>query len=105
MVKLAKFVSSEFVHTSFCLLSVLTVHGSEDVIVPVEDAVEFAKIIPNHKLSIIKGANHVYNSHLAVLASTVVEFVKADHQQECKTRKCLSSCVENKRMQWETRTA
>jgi len=32
---------------------VLTVHGSSDPVIPVGDASEFAKIIPNHKLIII----------------------------------------------------
>ncbi|KAM7509679.1 hypothetical protein LguiA_020132 [Lonicera macranthoides] len=55
---------------------VLTIHGSADGIIPAEDATEFAKIIPNHKLEIIEGANHGYTSHQAELASVVVPFVK-----------------------------
>ncbi|KAK6147702.1 hypothetical protein DH2020_018614 [Rehmannia glutinosa] len=50
---------------------VLTVHGSEDEIIPVEDALEFAKIIPNHQLQIIEGADHRYSSHQDELASVV----------------------------------
>ncbi|PKU88025.1 hypothetical protein MA16_Dca007967 [Dendrobium catenatum] len=34
---------------------VLTIHGSADEIVPSEDAFEFDKLIPNHKLHIIEG--------------------------------------------------
>ncbi|XP_059432384.1 uncharacterized protein LOC132165726 isoform X3 [Corylus avellana] len=56
---------------------VLSVHGSADVIVPVQDALEFAKIIPNHKLHIIEGANHGYTSHQAKLASVILDFIKA----------------------------
>ncbi|GKC79136.1 alpha/beta hydrolase fold protein, partial [Tanacetum coccineum] len=42
---------------------VLTIHGSEDEVIPVEDALEFAKFKPNHKLQIIEGANHGYDKH------------------------------------------
>ncbi|KAK2631636.1 hypothetical protein EUGRSUZ_L02651 [Eucalyptus grandis] len=55
---------------------VLTVHGSADEIVPVSDALEFAKIISNHKLQIIEGADHRYTSHQAELASIVSSFIK-----------------------------
>jgi pimeloyl-ACP methyl ester carboxylesterase len=55
---------------------VLTVHGSEDEVIPVEDAKEFAKIIPNHKLEIVEGANHGYTEHQSQLVSTVMEFIK-----------------------------
>ncbi|XP_068647815.1 putative uncharacterized protein YDL057W isoform X2 [Aristolochia californica] len=60
---------------------VLTVHGSEDEIVPVSAALEFAKLIPNHKLHIIEGANHVYNSHQVELASIVLDFLRTGVQQ------------------------
>lgn len=66
---------------------VLTVHGSADEIIAVEDALEFAKIIPNHKLHIIEGANHNYSSHQAELASVVVDFIKASLQQDKATSK------------------
>ncbi|KVH93964.1 hypothetical protein Ccrd_003970 [Cynara cardunculus var. scolymus] len=55
---------------------VLTVHGSEDSTVPIEEALEFAKIIPNHKLHIIEGANHGFTKHRAELASIVLSFIK-----------------------------
>ena len=54
----------------------LTVHGSVDEIIPVEDALEFANIIPNHNLSIIEGADHSYTSHQVELASIVVNYIK-----------------------------
>ncbi|KAJ4797232.1 Alpha/beta-Hydrolases superfamily protein [Rhynchospora pubera] len=54
---------------------VLTVHGTEDEIIPVHDAYEFAKLIPNHKLHIVNEANHCYTSHQAELASAVVDFI------------------------------
>ncbi|XP_039127858.1 arylesterase-like [Dioscorea cayenensis subsp. rotundata] len=55
---------------------VLTVHGSADEIVPVEDAKEFAKLIANHKLCIIEGANHNYTKHQSELASIVLDLLK-----------------------------
>ncbi|KAH7533643.1 hypothetical protein FEM48_Zijuj04G0153400 [Ziziphus jujuba var. spinosa] len=62
---------------------VLTVHGTADEIVPVEDAYEFAKIIPNHKLHIIKKAGHGYtNKHRAEFASVVLEFINSSLQQD-----------------------
>ncbi|KAJ0964495.1 hypothetical protein J5N97_025633 [Dioscorea zingiberensis] len=69
---------------------VLTVHGSADEIVPVEDAKEFAKLIPNHKLHIIEGANHNYTSHQIELASTVLDFLKHDHQAPSSSKPVIS---------------
>ncbi|XP_073033531.1 putative uncharacterized protein YDL057W isoform X2 [Primulina eburnea] len=60
---------------------VLTVHGSVDEIIPVEDALEFAKIIPNHQLQIVDGANHGYSSHQDALSSAVLPFIKECMQQ------------------------
>jgi len=64
---------------------VLTVHGSADEVIPVQDALEFAKIIPNHKLHITEGANHCYTSHQAELASVVLDFIKAALQENKDT--------------------
>ncbi|WJX28336.1 hypothetical protein P8452_17072 [Trifolium repens] len=55
---------------------VLTIHGSSDEINSVQDAHKFAKIIPNHKLHIIEGADHAYNNHQDELFSVVVSFIK-----------------------------
>ncbi|ESW26640.1 hypothetical protein PHAVU_003G135900 [Phaseolus vulgaris] len=55
---------------------VLTVHGSSDPVIPVEDASEFAKIVSNHKLHIIEGADHSYTNHQDELASVVVNCIK-----------------------------
>ncbi|XP_042051017.1 putative uncharacterized protein YDL057W isoform X1 [Salvia splendens] len=59
---------------------VLTVHGSADETIPVNDALEFAKIIPNHELQIIEGADHKYSSHQDELTSVVLRFVKESLQ-------------------------
>lgn len=55
---------------------ILIVHGSKDEAIPVEDALEFVKILPNNKLHIIEGANHVYTHHQAEFASVVVDYLK-----------------------------
>ncbi|CAM8887190.1 unnamed protein product [Rhodiola kirilowii] len=55
---------------------VLTVHGSADEVIPVEDGKAFAKIIPNHKMHIIEGADHCYSQHQAELVPVVVDFIK-----------------------------
>lgn len=55
---------------------VFTIHGSSDEIIPVEDAFEFAKIIQNHKLHVIGGANHMFSNHQGELSSVVVNFIE-----------------------------
>ncbi|KAB2604246.1 hypothetical protein D8674_036690 [Pyrus ussuriensis x Pyrus communis] len=69
----------------FSTYGVVTIHGTADEVIPVEDALEFAKIIPNHKLHLIEGANHSYTSHQAELASLVVDFIKAALQLDKAT--------------------
>lgn len=65
----------------------ITVHGSVDEIVPVEDAREFAKFIPNHRLQIIEGANHGFSSHQDELVSAVLPFIKEFVQPGSDTSK------------------
>ncbi|XP_020227422.1 uncharacterized protein LOC109808720 [Cajanus cajan] len=55
---------------------IFTVHGGADSIIPAVAAHEFAKVLPNHKLHIVEGADHVYTDHQAELASVVVNFIK-----------------------------
>lgn len=62
---------------------VLTVHGSADEVIPVEDAFEFAKLIPNHKLHIVEGANHCYTAHQEELASVMLDFLKSNQVLSC----------------------
>ncbi|KAJ3669602.1 hypothetical protein LUZ60_011552 [Juncus effusus] len=59
---------------------VLTIHGSKDEIVPVRDAYIFAKLVPNHKLRVIEGANHRFTSHLEELISIVLSFIQDDQK-------------------------
>jgi uncharacterized protein len=55
---------------------VLTVHGSKDSTVPPSDAMEFSKVIKNHRLEIIEGADHRFSAHLVDMSDIVVEFVR-----------------------------
>lgn len=66
---------------------VLTVHGTEDEVIPVGDATAFAKMIRNHQLKIIEGANHGYSSHQDELISAVVPFIKEcmQHHEHAST--------------------
>ncbi|PSR91741.1 hypothetical protein CEY00_Acc29088 [Actinidia chinensis var. chinensis] len=61
---------------------VLTVHGSIDEMVPVEDAYKFNKYISNHKLCIIEGADHEFTSHQDELASIVLDFITVNPHQD-----------------------
>ncbi|XP_021715105.1 mycophenolic acid acyl-glucuronide esterase, mitochondrial-like [Chenopodium quinoa] len=64
---------------------VLTVHGTADEIIPVEDAYEFSKIMPNHKLHIIEGANHSFTEHQDELVPVVIDFIKSCMHQDKET--------------------
>ncbi|KAI3756042.1 hypothetical protein L1987_55855 [Smallanthus sonchifolius] len=74
---------------------VLSIHGSADKIVPMEDAMEFAKHILNNKLHIVNGADHEYTCHQNELASIVLGFVKdsSNHGNERAANKSLRSCL------------
>jgi alpha/beta superfamily hydrolase len=58
-------------------VAVLTVHGSKDEVVTVENAQEFEKTIQNHKLWIIEGADHNYNGlkYMKELVEIIASFV------------------------------
>ncbi|KAI3468123.1 hypothetical protein Pfo_024786 [Paulownia fortunei] len=76
---------------------VLTVHGTVDEFVPVEDAIEFAKHIPNHNLCIVEGADHECTKHQSELASIVLNFVKTGLHKDMSVPKPLSFCCKNKK--------
>lgn len=61
---------------------VLTVHGSMDEIVPPEDALEFAKVIVNHRLHIIQGADHEFTKNQDELALILLDFVRTYPHQD-----------------------
>ena len=52
-----------------------------------EDAKEFAKIIPNHELQIVEGADHCYTNYQSQLVLTVMEFIKS-HCEEKNDKTC-----------------
>ncbi|XP_027336549.1 uncharacterized protein LOC113850277 [Abrus precatorius] len=64
---------------------VFIIHGSSDTIIQVEDAFEFSKIIQNHKLHIIEGADHAFSNHQEELSSVVVNFIKENLHQDKST--------------------
>ncbi|KAI7741576.1 hypothetical protein M8C21_019853 [Ambrosia artemisiifolia] len=74
---------------------VLSIHGSADKIVPMDDAMEFAKRILNHKLHIINGADHEYTCHQNELASIALDFVKnsSSHYRAPAAKKSLYSSL------------
>nr|VDC97158.1 unnamed protein product [Brassica oleracea] len=72
--KIDKQVRVLMVHAA--IVSLVSIHGSGDRVVPVGDAEEFAKIIPNHKLEIVKKADHGYTKYQSLLVSAVMEFIK-----------------------------
>lgn len=57
-----------------CTCRVLTVHGTADVDVALEEAYEIGKCISDHQLQIVDGADHTYFSRLDELAAAVVTF-------------------------------
>uniref|UniRef100_A0A804QXW5 Alpha/beta-Hydrolases superfamily protein n=1 Tax=Zea mays TaxID=4577 RepID=A0A804QXW5_MAIZE len=58
-----------------------TIHGSADLIIRVEDAYEFAWLIPNYMLHVIEGANHCYTAHCREHSDDVVEAITSS--EEC----------------------
>ncbi|GJS39445.1 alpha/beta hydrolases superfamily protein [Tanacetum coccineum] len=61
---------------------VFTIHGSDDTIVRAKEALEFVEIIPNHKLHVVKGANHGFSKHQDELISVVFVF----HKRTCESQ-------------------
>eukprot|EP00986_Skeletonema_menzelii_P002357 scaffold647_cov150-Skeletonema_menzelii.AAC.4 len=55
---------------------VLTIHGDDDEVVPVQDAFRFNEEIVNHSLHVIKQANHNFNGikHIDEMVSQIVTF-------------------------------
>lgn len=55
---------------------VLTIHGTNDEIIPADDAYQFAQRISTHKLVLVKDADHSYRGHQSQLVKHVLEFLK-----------------------------
>ncbi|MCO5553719.1 hypothetical protein L7F22_007245 [Adiantum nelumboides] len=58
-------------------LRVMTVHGSKDETVSCEEAKSFDRLLSNHTLRILDGADHYFRKHRQALNLIVGEFVKA----------------------------
>lgn len=66
-----------------------------DQIVPVKDALEFDKVIANHTLQIIEGADHEYTLHQHELVQVVLDFIR--DQNECNaTMECFPSHIQGR---------
>jgi uncharacterized protein len=61
-------------------IKVLTIHGIDDRIVPVENASKFDKWIKNHFLSLISNCDHNFNGlvHMDTLVIKISEFIKVE---------------------------
>ncbi|KAK9761405.1 hypothetical protein K7432_013720 [Basidiobolus ranarum] len=62
----------------------LTIHGDSDKVVPVDDALEYHKLLgpePRHELIIQKGATHFFNSETEQreLSSTIIHWITRVH--------------------------
>lgn len=85
MIKFSIYIITDVSYIIDTIFRVLTVHGSADEVVPLEDALDYDKTIPNHKLHIVEGADHGYSSHVDELAPVVLPFIKAGLQQGKET--------------------
>lgn len=56
----------------------LTIHGSKDQSVPVQNALRFDEVVPNHSLHIIEGADHNFNGlrYMIDITSAISSFVQ-----------------------------
>jgi len=55
---------------------VLTIHGDQDEVIPVEDAHKYHELgICSHQLKVVTGANHCFNKHAYELGEGVVGFL------------------------------
>lgn len=61
---------------------VLTVHGTTDETIPVQDGKLFDSVIPNHKLVLVEGADHRYSKHREELNEVVSNFISSRPQSE-----------------------
>jgi pimeloyl-ACP methyl ester carboxylesterase len=57
---------------------ILTVHGTADSVIPVEDGKGYAELIPNSDLVIVEGADHNFRGkpeHAEQLIQVVVDYM------------------------------
>ena len=64
---------------------ILTIHGTQDEMIPVQDAYKFDNALPksNHELCIVEGANHNYNGlkYNKQLVEAIYNFITTKHLQ------------------------
>lgn len=56
---------------------VLTVHGTKDTVIPLDDGREFARAIPGSAFEAVEGADHMFSAHGEPLVRIVVDFIAA----------------------------
>ena len=57
---------------------ILTIHGTGDTVIPVEDGQEYAKLLPGSDLVVVDGADHNFRSepeHAEKLIQVVVDYM------------------------------
>ncbi|KAI8611095.1 Alpha/Beta hydrolase protein [Chytriomyces sp. MP71] len=70
-------------------IQTITIHGTLDETVPVEDADSFARVLPRHALVLVDGGNHnfTHSSHAAFAVDTVVSwFRRCEEVQEAGSK-------------------
>lgn len=58
-------------------IRVLTIHGDGDTVIPVQDASEYDKCVPNHALVVLKDALHNFRQRELEVAAAVERFMSA----------------------------
>eukprot|EP00798_Chlamydomonas_sp_ICE-L_P001339 gene1339-32696_t len=58
---------------------VMTIHGTDDTTIPVEDAHSIAKCVRNHTLHLVNGADHNFtdSAHSEMMIKKITEFIQA----------------------------
>ncbi|KAG9285224.1 hypothetical protein G9A89_002120 [Geosiphon pyriformis] len=76
-------------------ISVFTIHGTTDELVPVNDAAIYANLISNHTLHLISGADHNYTKHSDEVIKIITEYFapKSLSQQFIRKNRWLISKI------------
>ncbi|KAI8799978.1 Alpha/Beta hydrolase protein [Cladochytrium replicatum] len=56
-------------------VAVLTIHGNDDELISVNDALQFGRVIQNHTLVIINGGNHVFSNKQQELVEIIISWL------------------------------
>lgn len=63
-------------------LAVLTVHGTADDTIPVDDGKAFDRVVSNHKLVLVEGADHRFSKHREELKEAVSSFIRTHAESQ-----------------------